>query len=109
MNLNVRTQRSIPSRLNAVALTKYTGACVVRKKLRIAGIPVRGFVWTTRLGPDGAIVGSRGPFVQSLSQPAGDPSEGGDPDHPPQPGHAHQCLPRINAPAWAASTPPRNV
>src|SRR5438132_13634843 len=66
MNLNVRTQRSIPSRLNAVALTKYTGACVVRKKLRIAGIPVRGFVWTTRLGPDGAIVW--GPGARSSSR-----------------------------------------
>src|SRR6185436_4446406 len=54
MNLKVRTHRSIPSRLNAVALTKYTGVWVVRKKLRIAGIPVRGLVLTTRCGPDGA-------------------------------------------------------
>src|SRR5213593_4136636 len=53
MNLNVRTQRSIPSRLNAVALTKYTGVCVVRKKLRIAGIPVKGLVLTDSRGPDG--------------------------------------------------------
>src|SRR5437867_1196587 len=60
MNLKVRTQRSIPSRLNAVALTKYTGVCVVRKKLRIAGTPVRGFVWTTKPGADGAVVGCPG-------------------------------------------------
>src|SRR2546425_10121378 len=66
MNLNVRTQRSIPSRLNAVALTKYTGVCVVRKKLRIAGIPVRGFVWTTRLGADEGGDGRPGVRASSL-------------------------------------------
>src|SRR5205823_13320466 len=57
MNLNVRPDRSIPSRLNAVALTKYTGVGVVRKKLRIAGIALRGFVLTTRVGAFGAVVG----------------------------------------------------
>ena len=40
MYSNPRTQRSIPSRLNAVGPTKKIGCALVRKKVRISGIPL---------------------------------------------------------------------
>src|SRR5262249_21384307 len=60
MNRNVRTQRSITSRLNGVALTKYTGVWDVRKKFRIAGMPSSGRVVTTRSGAARTVAGAPG-------------------------------------------------
>src|ERR671922_2788120 len=42
MNRNSRTQRSMPSRLNAVGETKWIGVRLVRKKPRMSATPCRG-------------------------------------------------------------------
>ena len=48
--------------MNAVALTKYTGVVLVRKKFRIDGMPVRGLVM---INSPGAEIGSGSEVLRS--------------------------------------------